>query len=259
MTDLDPLVRVCKAIPGFCVRSQNLLGPARKAIIGAIRRSGQALPLAAQPYIGHSDNMESGSGQRVIDYPGSADEASQNSPAGLQMLAEAAANRVESSHRGSTSGVIQDQSTRDTQAQQAQQQLVAQNEGLTTGQLRASDPPEAAVVPTISYGQAVESPWQAYTEQIPQHDPVYGAQRPEQYGLDHTGMSVVEQTTPSGWYPAAAASPSSYQTVVPHLLQDNVLNDFYPSTVISGYSTNNEWEILEHDLFTRYGGCTTQF
>jgi hypothetical protein len=65
-----------------------------------------------------------------------AEEASRDSPTGLQVLV-AAAGQVEACHSGSTSSVSQHQSTRDTQAQQ---QLGARNEGLITGQVLGSMP-----------------------------------------------------------------------------------------------------------------------
>jgi hypothetical protein len=72
-----------------------------------------------------------------------AEEAPRGSPAGLQMLADAA-DRMAPSRRGSTPGVAQDKSTRDTQARQAQQaqqaqkQLTARNEGPVPGQMLQS-------------------------------------------------------------------------------------------------------------------------
>ena len=55
---MDDLVKVCKAIPGFCERSRKLSGPARRAIIGAFIQSGQELPIAAQRYIDHHGTIE---------------------------------------------------------------------------------------------------------------------------------------------------------------------------------------------------------
>lgn len=61
MHDIDRLIKVCKAMPGFCERSRKLSEFARKAIVEAIIRSGQTAPVTAQ---------------RHIDYPGTAEISS---------------------------------------------------------------------------------------------------------------------------------------------------------------------------------------
>jgi hypothetical protein len=125
------------------------------------------------------------------------------------------------------------------------------SEGMATGRVRASGPPEAVVNPTALYGQAVQSQWQMHTEQshsqqkIAQHDSLYGAQSFPQYVFGHAGMTTGEQRTPSGWWPAVD-SRSSDQTVVPHSLQDNGVDGVYP----------DEWQKTVEELFLLYGEGT---
>jgi hypothetical protein len=126
------------------------------------------------------------------------------------------------------------------------------SEGTVTGQAQAPGPLKTASVPTALYGQAVQPQWQACTElnhsqQItPQHDQLYGAQSPQQYGFGHAGMTMGEQSTPSGWWPTVE-SRNSHEITIPHLLQDNGLDGVDP----------DEWEKTVGELFTCYGDGTS--
>jgi hypothetical protein len=100
---------------------------------------------------------------------------------------------------------------------------------------------------------------QSHTQQtIPQHDPLYGAQNNQQYVLGHAGMATGEPNTPSGWW-QAEGSRGSHETMAARFLPDSGLNGIYHSTMANGYNTNDEWERMEQELFTRYGDCTNQF
>jgi hypothetical protein len=97
-------------------------------------------------------------------------DSPQNSPAGLQVLADAAANRVDPSRSGPTSAGDQDQSRRDTQAQQTQQtqqQLRVWNDGPIAGQVSRLASYGMDFTSTATYGQDMLSPWRMYANQDP--------------------------------------------------------------------------------------------
>lgn len=104
MTTIDQVVRVCKAIPGFCERSQSLSKLARKAIVEAIIRSGQTSPATSQRYIGYSGMSpmlsNDGTGIRTS---GIADRSTNDLPS-LQEVTEQSAGRVATPRRFPNSG-----------------------------------------------------------------------------------------------------------------------------------------------------------
>jgi hypothetical protein len=67
MHDMDRLIRVCKAMPGFCKRSRTLSRFARKAIIEAIVRSGQPVPVITQRHIDSPRIVDISDDDRLAD------------------------------------------------------------------------------------------------------------------------------------------------------------------------------------------------
>jgi hypothetical protein len=65
MTTLDHLIKVCKAIPGFCERSRSLSDLAGKAIVEGIILSGQTVPVAGQRYISYPGTSPMSSNNRI--------------------------------------------------------------------------------------------------------------------------------------------------------------------------------------------------
>jgi hypothetical protein len=65
MTTLDHLIKVCKAIPGFCERSRSLSDLAGKAIVEGVILSGQTVPVAGQRYISYPGTSPMSSSNRI--------------------------------------------------------------------------------------------------------------------------------------------------------------------------------------------------
>jgi hypothetical protein len=171
----------------------------------------------------------------------------QDRPTGLQALVAAADVAVEGQMRSNDSDIMNDGLTdAPTQMLTSNQNAVTNagvfSEGTGDRQVQAPGTPETASVPTALYGQAAQPQWQMYADQtnpqqtIPQHNSLYGAQSLPQYNFAHAGMT----------------------TMAPQFLPDNGLDGVYHGVVGNGHSTNDEWDRLDQELFTRYGYFTSQ-
>lgn len=268
---MDHLVRVCKAIPGFCKRSQKLSGSARRAIIGAFFQSGQTLPPAAQRYVDQHGDVENVPEQRCIDYPGSAhsptgeqtgnfraEEASQNSPTGLHALV-AAADQVEAQKSGSGSGNPQHGSERDTQAQQ---QLGAQNEGLIAGQVLGLASYETGSNPAATYGQDMHSPWRMSTEESwPQqvavrHMPDDGVQGLPQSAHCHTSMATGAPIPPAQWWPRVVLH-GRQDTMTPNIPLYSGLDQAGRIVTPNGLCTTQDWNEAVRNTLAQFEDGST--
>lgn len=90
-------------------------------------------------------------------------------------------------------------------------------------------------------------------QMIPQHDQQFGTQSLPQYSFASSDMNAREQSTATGWWPGIG-QPGLHETTVNHMLPSNNVQNVYRDAAATGYSTNDEWERMEQELFTRYGG-----